>query len=152
MAEVLYRDECYAIIGACFAVYNKLGHCFTEPICHECLEIELAHLGIPFASKPPLTLQYRGQTLQHAFAPDSICFDKIILEIKAVESLIDKHRAQTINYLHASGCDLGLLANFGSFPKLQSERFLHSRLRPPHQEKSFESARLHEDSPEWLDS
>lgn len=130
MAEPLYRDESYAIIAGCFAVYNDKGYCFTEPIYHECLEVEFHHLGLPFASKPPIALSYRGQKLQHSFAPDFVCFDKIILEIKAVETLAPPHRAQTINYLHAGDFDLGLLVSFGSYPKLQYERFLHSKLRP----------------------
>jgi GxxExxY protein len=68
---------------------------------------------IPFLSTPPQTLQYRGRTLVQTFTPDFICYDKIILEIKAVSQLIDEHRAQVLNYLAATGCQLGLLVNFG---------------------------------------
>ena len=87
-------------------------------------------LGQPRTSLPleaPLTLRYRDITLQHTFAPDFICFEKIILEIKAVETLSDKHRSQVVNYLHAASYDLGLLVNFGAYPRLQHERLVHSR-------------------------
>jgi GxxExxY protein len=129
MAEVLYRDESYRIVGACMAVRNEKGHSFTEHVYHECLEIEFGFAGIPFHSRPPITLQYRGQTLVHTFQLDFLCFEKIVVEIKAVESLQAAHRAQALNYLHAANLDLGLLVNFGSFPKLQYERLLHARHR-----------------------
>ena len=117
MEECSIEALSFQVIGACFAVYNDKGHCFTEPIFHECLEIELGLRGLPFLSKPPLTLRYRDITLQHTFAPDFICFEKIILEIKAVETLSDKHRSQVVNYLHAANYDLGLLVNFGCLPQ-----------------------------------
>src|SRR4051794_34264744 len=124
MDRVLFPKESYAIIGPCMAVYNSMGHCFDEPICHECLEIEFTHVGIPFLSKPPFKLRYRDQVLARTFEPDFYCFEKIILEIKAAEGLVDAHRSQVINYLHATNCDLGLLVNFGSYPKLQYERLV----------------------------
>src|SRR5213596_1533491 len=103
--ELIYKDESYAIIGACFAVYRDKGCGFLEPVYHECLEIELQFQRIPFLSKPP---QYRGRTLIQTFSPDFICYDKIILEIKAVSESIDEHRAQVLNYLAATACRLGL--------------------------------------------
>ena len=122
MSNMIYAEESYAIMGACFKVHNEKGCGFTEPIYQECLEIELRHLGIPFVAQPEMKLSYRGQTLQHTFRPDFVCYDKIILEIKALSNLIDDHRAQVLNYLNASGFQLGLLVNFGTHPKLQSER------------------------------
>ena len=91
--ELIYKDESYVIIGACFAVYKDKGCGFLESVYQECLEIELELQGIPFLSKPPQTLQYRGRTLIQTFSPDFICYDKIILEIKAVSELIDEHHA-----------------------------------------------------------
>ena len=117
--ELVYKDESYAIIGACFEVYKDKGCGFHEPVYHECLEIELEFQGIPFLSKPPQTLQYRGRTLVQTFSPDFICYDKIIVEIKAVSELIDEHRAQVLNYLAATGCKLGLLVNFGHYPRME---------------------------------
>ncbi len=85
--EFIYKEESYAIVGACFAFYKDKGCGFHEPVYHECLEIELEFQGIPFVSKPPQTLQYRGRTLIQTFSPDFICYEKIILEIKAVSAL-----------------------------------------------------------------
>src|SRR5436305_11044663 len=92
--NLIFRNECYSIIGACFEVYKDKGCGFHEPVYHECLEIELEFQGIPFLSKPPQTLRYRGRTLVQTFNPDFICDDKIILEIKASFELMDEHRAQ----------------------------------------------------------
>jgi len=122
--ELIYEAESYAIIGACFAVYKDKGCGFLEPVYHECLEIELESQGIPFLSKPLQTLQYRGRTLLQTFAPDFLCYDKIILEIKAASALIDEYRAQVLNYLSATGCELALLVNFGHYPRLEYERLL----------------------------
>ncbi len=123
-AELLYKEESYAIIGACFEVYKNKGCGFHEPIYHECLEIEFEFQRIPFLSKPPQTLQYRGRTLVQTFNPDFICYDKIIVEIKAVSELMDEHRAQLLNYLSATGCKFGLVVNFGHYPRLEYERLL----------------------------
>jgi GxxExxY protein len=123
-AELIYKNESYAIIGACFEVYKDKGCGFLEPVYHECLEIELEFEQIPFLSKPPQTLQYRGRTLVQKFNPDFICYDKIILEIKAIPQLVDEHRAQVLNYLSATGCQLGLLVNFGHYPRMEYERLL----------------------------
>jgi GxxExxY protein len=110
--ELIYKEESYAIVGACMAAYKDKGCGFLEPVYQECLAIEFAFRGIPFLSKPPQTLQYRGRTLVQTFSPDFLCYEKIILEIKAVSSLVDEHRAQILNYLSATNCKLGLLVNF----------------------------------------
>jgi GxxExxY protein len=122
--KIIFKTESYAIIGACFGVYNDKGCGFLEPVYHECLEIELDWQRIPFLSKPPQTLQYRGRTLVQTFTPDFIYYDKIVLEIKAVSALVDEHRAQLLNYLNATGCELGLLVNFGHYPGLEYERIV----------------------------
>ncbi len=132
--ELIYKEESYAIIGASFELYKNKGCGFHEPIYHECLEIEFEFQRIPFLSKPPQSLQYRGRTLVQIFNPDFICYDKIIAEIKAVSALIDEHRAQVLNYLSATGCKLGLLVNFGHYPRLEYERLLR---------RSHEVADLH---------
>lgn len=121
---LIWKDESYAIISACFAVYNDKGRGFLEPVYHECLEIEFDVQGIPFLSKPAQTLQYRVRTLVQTFSPDFICYEKVVLEIKAVSTLIDEHRAQLLNYLNATGCELGLLVNFGHYPGLEYERLV----------------------------
>jgi len=121
---LIYKEESYAIIGACFAVYKDKGCDFHEPVYHECLEIEFEFQRVPSLSKPSRTLQYRGRTLQQAFYPDFICHEKIVLEIKAVSVLCDEHRAQILNYLSATGYQLGLLVNFGHYPRIEYERLL----------------------------
>jgi GxxExxY protein len=128
--QLIYKDESYAIIGACFAVYKDKGCGFLEPVYHECLEIELESQQIPFLSKPPQTLQYRGRTLVQTFTPDFICYGKIILEIKAVSALIDEHRAQVLNYLSATSCELALLVNFGHYPRIEYERLVTRKREP----------------------
>jgi GxxExxY protein len=114
MTEIIYKNESYAIIGACFEVYNEKGCGFLEPVYQECLGIEFEHQRIPSIPKPSLTLSYRGRILNQTYAPDYVCFEKIIVELKAASSLTDEHRAQLLNYLHATGFELGLLVNFGS--------------------------------------
>jgi len=128
--ELIYKAESYAIIGACFAVYKDKGCGFLEPIYHECLAIEFEFREIPFLSKPPQTLQYRGRTLVQTFSPDFLCYEKIIVEIKAVSTLVDEHRAQVLNYLSATGCELALLVNFGHYPRLEYERLLPGKPEP----------------------
>ena len=122
MTEIIYKDESYAIIGACFEVYNEKGCGFLEPVYQECLGIEFEQGRIPAIAKPSLTLSYRGQILKQTYEPDYVCFGKIIVELKAVSALTDEHRAQLLNYLHATGFELGLLVNFGRYPKLKYER------------------------------
>jgi GxxExxY protein len=128
--ELIYKGESYAIIGACFAVSKDKGCGFLEPVSHECLEIEFDSQSIPFLSKPPQTLQYRGRTLIQTFSPDLICYEKIIVEIKAVSALVDEHCAQVLNYLSATGCELALLVNFGHYPRLEYERLLPRKREP----------------------
>jgi GxxExxY protein len=122
MSELIYRDESYSIMGACFEVYKEKGHGFVEPVYQECLELELAARGIPFDAQKPLTLTYKGTPLRHAYIPDLVCYGKIIAELKAVSALTNEHRAQVLNYLKATGLKLGLLVNFGHHPQLEYER------------------------------
>lgn len=122
--EIIYREESYAIIGACFEVYKAMGPGFLEPVYQECLELEFGDRGLPFAAQADLALSYKGRPLKSRYTPDFTCHGKIILEIKAVSALADEHRAQLINYLKATGYRLGLLVNFGHHPKLEYERFV----------------------------
>jgi len=122
MTEIIYKKQSYAIIGACFEVYNEKGFGFLEPVYQECLGIEFEFQRIPSIAKPSLTLSYRGRLLIQTYEPDFVCFEKIIVELKAVSALADEHRAQLLNYLNATGFELGLLVNFGHYPKLEYER------------------------------
>jgi GxxExxY protein len=122
--EMLFKEESYRIIGACFEVYKEMGCGFLEAVYQECLEMELARQGIPFRSQVELGLQYKGTPLIQVYIPDFICFEQIIVEIKAVSTLDDAHRAQLHNYLKATGHRLGLLVNFGHYPKVEYERIV----------------------------
>ncbi len=93
----------------------------------ECLEIEFKLQNILCVPQQSLTLEYKGYRLKHVYEPDFICYEKIILEIKAVSRLTDEHRAQVINYLNATGFKLGLLVNFGHYPKLEWERLANTK-------------------------
>ena len=121
--SILYnKDECYLIQGAVFEVYREMGCGFLESVYQECLEIELKRCGVPFCRQVALPLAYKGATLKQAYIPDLICYDKIIVELKAVKELALEHQAQLLNYLKATKLELGLLVNFGAFPKAQIMR------------------------------
>jgi GxxExxY protein len=122
--DLLYKEEAYRIIGSCMSVYKDKGHGFVEPVYQECMEIELDYIGITFEAQLNLPLAYRGTILRHHYIPDILCFGKIIVELKAVKNLTDEHRAQVLNYLKASGMELGLLVNFGHYPGLEWERLV----------------------------
>jgi GxxExxY protein len=123
--DLIYKEECYAIIGACFEVYKEKGCGFLEPVYQECLALEFDWQKIPFGEQVDLALKYKAHPLKQRYVPDFICLEKIIVEIKAVSKLTDIHRAQVHNYLKATGYRLGLLANFGHHPKLEWERIVY---------------------------
>ena len=129
-ASIVCKEESYRIIGACFEVYKEKGNGFLEAVYQECLGIEFEAQRVPFEEKPRLRLKYKGRPLQQEYAPDFLCFGEIIVEIKAVKTITDEHRAQVINYLKATGRPLGLLVNFGHYPKIEHERFVHQPLIP----------------------
>jgi GxxExxY protein len=131
LPNLIYEKEAYAIVGACFAVYRDKGCGFLEAVYQECLQIELEHRGIPFQARVPLKLTYRGQVLEQFYLADLVCYEKIIIEIKAVSALSDEHRAQILNYLSATGFELGLLVNFGHYPRVEWERIANTRHKRP---------------------
>ena len=94
----------------------------VEDVYQECLEIEFHNQGVEFDAQPCLKLEYKGQPLRKKYIPDFICFGKIIVEIKAVKEVANEHRAQVQNYLKATGYKLGLVVNFGHYPKVHIER------------------------------
>ena len=119
------KEETYQILGACFEVYNEMGRGFLEPIYQECLEVELQLQKIPFESQVTLELEYKGQKLGKRYQPDLICFESVVVEIKAASSLATEHEAQLLNYMNAGGFEVGLLVNFGHFPKLEYTRLVN---------------------------
>lgn len=122
MSTIIYPELSYKIMGACFEVYKEKGCGFLEAVYQECLELEFADQALPFVAKKKLLLSYKGRPLKQTYEPDFVCDEKIIVEIKAVSALTDEHRAQVQNYLRATGHRLGLLVNFGHYPKVESER------------------------------
>jgi len=122
--EVLLKEECYRVMGACFEVYKDKGCGFLEGVYQECLEIEFNLQGIPNQPHPVLTLTYKGRTLVHTYVPDFICFGQIVVEIKAASGLDNEQRAQLHNYLKATSFRLGLLVNFGHHPQVEWERIV----------------------------
>jgi GxxExxY protein len=126
--QIVFKEESYKIIGACFEVYKEKGNGFLEAVYQECLSIEFSEQAIPFVEKPRLRLNYKTRELNQTYEPDFLCFEEIIVEIKAVKLLADEHRAQVINYLKATGKQLGLLVNFGHYPKIEHERFVNQSL------------------------
>lgn len=122
--SLVYEEETYKILGACFEVYKEKGCGFLEAVYQECLEIEFEIQELLFQSRSELQLTYKDRILKQKYIPDFICFGKIILEIKAVTKLNDEHRAQVHNYLKATGYKVGLLVNFGHYPKVEHERII----------------------------
>jgi GxxExxY protein len=117
--NLIYPDESYAIRGACMEVYKTLGNGFLEAVYQECLGIEFERRGIPFVAQKQSSLIYQGHALRQTYKPDFICYDKIIVEIKAVSKLADEHEAQGMNYLKATGFQLCFLVNFGHYPLVE---------------------------------
>ncbi len=110
--EFLYADETYKIIGAAMQVHKHLGPGFLESVYQEAMEMELAIQGIPFRSQQKIQVQYKGKNLQHFYVADLICYDKIVVELKAVSGILPIHSAQVLNYLVATDLKVGLLLNY----------------------------------------
>ena|SRR5690606_21353876 len=111
--DLIYKEEAYKIIGICMEVHNNLGAGFLEIVYKEALEYEFNLAGIPYQREKEFAVNYKGKILPHKFYADFVVFDKIILEIKSVNDIIDAHVAQAINYLKVSNNPLALIVNFG---------------------------------------
>jgi GxxExxY protein len=117
----------YDIVGSAMAVYDDLGGGLSEEIYQESLELELAERGFRFVAQPELAVFYKDRPLQKRLRPDLIIESEIIVELKAVSSLADEHRAQIINYLRVTGKPVGYLINFAAFPNLEWQRVVNTR-------------------------
>ena len=111
--ELIYKYESYEIIGACMDAHAQLGCGFLEPVYQEAAAIEFSLRKIPFIKEQELKIKYKDILLNKTYIADFVCYDKIIVEIKAVDALTTQHEAQVINYLKATNFKLGLLINFG---------------------------------------
>jgi GxxExxY protein len=118
----LFKDETYAIIGAAMEVHKQLGCGYLEAVYQEAFEIELKLQRINYSREQPLIIEYKGYTLKKQYIPDFICYEKIIIELKALSELNGEHEAQVLNYLKATGYKVGLLINFGE-TSLKYKRF-----------------------------
>lgn len=111
--NLLYKEEAYQIIGACMEVHRELGCGFLEAVYQEALEIEFGKRNIPFEREVPLRIRYKEVVLKKEYIADFICYDNIIVELKALSELASVHESQVLNYLKATGLKLGILVNFG---------------------------------------
>jgi GxxExxY protein len=123
---LIFKDEVFHIIGAAINVANILGCGFLEAIYQEALEIEFASNNIPFESQKKINISYKGKVLNKEYVADFICFDNIIVEIKAIKRITEIEEAQIINYLRATELPLGLVINFGSI-KLEWKRYINKK-------------------------
>ena len=124
MTESVLRDEVYAVVGAAMEVHRQLGPGFLEAVYHEAMEIELTDRGIPFQPQAPLTIAYKGHLLKKECVADLVCYEQIIVELKAIDRLSSREEAQLLNYLKATGLRVGLLINFGSPGALEWKHFV----------------------------
>ena len=121
--SLIYKNEVYDIIGACFDVYKELSCGLSEPIYQEALEIEFKLRGIPFEREKELVVYYKGQKLRKKYVADFVCYDDIIVELKALDNVTSKEVSQLLNYLHITKYPLGLLVNFGHEDNLEWKRY-----------------------------
>ncbi len=110
---LLHEEHTYKIIGACINVHKALGNGFLESVYQEALEKEFIKQNIPYSKQYKLEVMFDGKPLEKYFKVDFFCYESIILEIKATCFLHNDFKKQTINYLNASGMEVGLLVNFG---------------------------------------
>jgi GxxExxY protein len=123
MQNLLLKDEVYAIIGAAFEVHREKGCGFSEPVYQECLEIEFEERNIKAAALKEIPLTYKGRRLKKSYIADFVAFEKVIVELKALDRLTPREDSQVISYLKASGLQVGVLINFGG-PSLEWKRLV----------------------------
>jgi GxxExxY protein len=122
---MIYKKETYDIIGAAMDVHRTLGNGFLESVYQEALEIELTARHIPFVAQHPIEINFKNKILTKCFIADLLCYNEIIIELKAVSDITSVHEAQLINYLKATKKELGIIINFGT-DSLEYKRYLNT--------------------------
>ncbi len=130
MAKLLLKEEVYTIVGAAMEVHKELGPGFLEAVYQEALEIEFALRGIPFESQKQLTIYYKGRPLKKTYSADFLAYGKVVGEIKALDRLTSREESQLLNYLKATGLEVGLLLNFGA-SSLEWKRMIETQMVGP---------------------
>ncbi len=118
------KEECYEVIGCCMDTHNELGCGFLESVYQEALSLEFSRKNIPYEKEKILDITYKGKTLNKKFIADFVCYNELIVELKAVDHIANEHIAQVLNYLKATGYRVGLIVNFGR-TKLQYKRLIY---------------------------
>ena len=118
-------DQTYQIIGAAMEVHKELGCGFLEPVYQEAFELELTERKIPCWAQVEMPVFYKGRQLRASYRADVLCYDSVVVELKALGKLGDVETAQVLNYLKAGRRQRGLLINFGT-KSLQHQRFIWS--------------------------
>ena len=124
--ELILKDEVYHIVGAAVNVSRELGCGFLEAVYQEALEMEFADCNVPFEPQKRINISYKNRMLKREYVADFICYDKIIVEIKAIKSITEIEEAQLLNYLKATKLPLGLIINFGH-PKMEWKRYANTK-------------------------
>jgi GxxExxY protein len=126
--ELIYKEETYRIVGSAMSVSNTLGCGFLEAVYQEAMEIELKESRVPFEAQKRIHIQYKDRILQKEYVADFLCYECIIVEIKAIKKITEIEEAQLLNYLNATKLPLGLIVNFGA-PKLEWKRYVNTKSR-----------------------
>lgn len=124
----LYKDRMYQIIGAAMSLYNELGSGYSEPIYQECLSVICSEKDIPWEREKTLKMYFHGVELEKIYKADFVCYDDIIVELKAVSELLSEHRAQLFNYMRITNTRFGILINFGEKDRLHAEKYMYNDL------------------------
>jgi GxxExxY protein len=126
--DLILKDEVYAIAGAGMEVHSVLGSGFAEAVYQEAMEMELGWRRIPLEPQRKLLIRYKNRQLKKYYSADFVCFGQILVEIKAEDRIYPRDELQLLNYLKATGLQLGLIMNFGHYAKLEWNR----RILTPH--------------------
>ena len=110
------------------SLYNELGNGYSEPIYQECLSVICSEKDIPWEREKLLKMYFHGIELAKTYKADFVCFDDIIVELKAVSELLSEHRAQLFNYMRITNSKFGILINFGEKDRLHAEKYIYNDL------------------------